>query len=167
MPFFSAIFGVPTHPLVVHAAVVLVPLAALALIALGWRKEWRSSYALPIALLALAGAGAAFLADQTGESIQHSVRAAAQAAGQRASFGDHPEQGQAAAIASMVFAAAAVGFWAVEQWKERLQLKPWMPAAAYALGSLTALYAITMMVIAGHSGAVLVWKDVGNFVSPN
>ena len=53
--------GVPVHPLVVHGAVVLVPLAVLALIALGWKAEWRRSYALHIAVLALAGAGATWL----------------------------------------------------------------------------------------------------------
>lgn len=34
---FSTIFGLPTHPLVVHAVVVLVPLAALsALVVAVW-----------------------------------------------------------------------------------------------------------------------------------
>jgi hypothetical protein len=32
---FSKVYGLPAHPLLVHAAVVLVPLVALALIAVG------------------------------------------------------------------------------------------------------------------------------------
>ena len=52
-------FGIDTfsvcrlHPLVVHVAVVLVPLAALALIAVGWRKHGARLYMLPIVLMAL------------------------------------------------------------------------------------------------------------------
>ncbi|MCB9482719.1 MAG: hypothetical protein H6675_01805 [Dehalococcoidia bacterium] len=51
----SSIAGLPAHPLVVHGAVVLVPLAAVALIAIGWRKDWRKHYSLPVALIAWAG----------------------------------------------------------------------------------------------------------------
>jgi hypothetical protein len=58
----SSVFGLPAHPLVVHMAVVLVPLAALSLIAVGWNKAWRHTYYLPITLLALGGAVGSFLA---------------------------------------------------------------------------------------------------------
>ncbi len=160
----DTIFGIPLHPLVVHVAVVLVPLAALALIAVGWRKEWRKVYMLPIVLMALAGAGAAMLAAQTGEAIQGTVREAARAVGQRANFGDHPQNGNVAEIAALLFAMTAVGFWAIDQWGDRFQLKPWMPKAAYAVSSIVGLFAVLTIVIAGHSGAVLVWKDVGNYV---
>jgi uncharacterized membrane protein len=161
----DTIYGLPLHPLVVHVAVVLVPLAALALIAVGWRPEWRRAYLLPIAVLALAGAGAAMLAAQTGEAIQGTVRDAARAVGQRASFGDHPQQGNAAEIAAMLFSLCAVAFWAIDQWGERYNLKAWTPKAAYAVSAVVGLFAVATIVVAGHSGAVLVWKDVGNFVS--
>ena len=88
----DTVFGLPAHPLLVHAAVVLVPLAALALIATGWHEAWRRAYLLPITLLAVGGAGFSFLAKQSGESLQQSVRAA----GKR--VGDHPEQGDTAFV---------------------------------------------------------------------
>lgn len=66
---FPKIFGLPAHPLLVHAAVVLVPLAALALVAVGWKEAWRRVYYLPVALIAMAGAGSAFLAKQSGETL--------------------------------------------------------------------------------------------------
>ena len=61
--------GLPLHPLVVHAAVVLVPLAVLSawVLALlpGWR--WLSRWA---ALLAVVGAlGAVFLARMSGQAL--------------------------------------------------------------------------------------------------
>jgi hypothetical protein len=59
---FDNAFGLPAHPLVVHAAVVLVPLAALAFVATGWRAAWRQAYYLPIMLLAVAGSVASWIA---------------------------------------------------------------------------------------------------------
>jgi hypothetical protein len=40
------VYGLPAHPLLVHAAVVLVPLAAVALVTTGWRETWRRAYLL-------------------------------------------------------------------------------------------------------------------------
>lgn len=160
----NSIFGVPLHPLVVHAAVVLVPLAALALIVSCWKSEWRRHYALPIALLALGGAAATMLAASTGESLQETVR---QAAGTRVPFGDHPEQGNTAEIFAIFFAMGATGLWALEMWRERLRLQAWTSTAAYATSSVLGVVAIATIIIAGHSGAALVWKDVGTFVASN
>ncbi len=160
----SHVFGLPTHPLVVHMVVILVPLAAAALIATGWREQWRRTYLLPIALLAIAGAVAAFIATSTGEDLQHSIREAARAAGTRASFGDHPEEGDRARLAAIAFALCAAGFCAVVQWGQRLKLASWTVVASYALSSMVGVVAIATVVIAGHSGATLVWKDLGTFV---
>ncbi len=160
----DTIFGLPLHPLVVHVAVVLVPLAAVALIVLGWRTDWRHQYALPIAILALAGAGAAIVASSTGETMEGTIR---QAAGVRVGFGDHPEQGDAARLFAFLFAMAASGLWVLETWRERFKLPEWTPVATYAASSVLGVIAIATMVVAGHSGAALVWKDVGNYVGTN
>jgi len=164
------IAGLPVHALVVHFAVVLVPLAAIALLATGWKAEWRKRYALAIALIAIAGAAAAYVAAQTGQELEHTVRQSAAAAGARASFGEHPGQGDNAEVASIFFAVAATAFFGLEQAGDRLdalggEVMRWRPAATYVAGSVFAVVALTMMVIAGHSGAALVWKDVGNYVS--
>jgi uncharacterized membrane protein len=160
----DSIDGIPLHPLVVHAAVVLVPLAALALIALGWKADWRRQYAFPIAVLALGGAAAAILAAATGSSLEASIR---DAAGTRVRFGEHPEQGDSARLFAVLFAMGATGLWVLEAWRERLKLQAWTSTAAYAASSVIGVIAILTMVVAGHSGAALVWKDVGNFVNTN
>lgn len=163
--------GLPLHVLVVHLAVTLVPFAAVSLIATGWNADWRRKYALPIALLAIAGAVAAFVAAQSGESLHHTLRQSAAAGGQRASLGEHPEQGDNAEVAAFLFAVAASVFFWLEQRGDRIpvvgpELMRWRPAATYVVASGLAVIALVLMVIAGHSGAALVWKDVGNFVSP-
>ncbi len=119
------IAGLPAHPLLVHLAVVMVPLGGLAFIGTMWRAAWRREYAWLIAVVALVGALGAILAAQTGESLEHALRAASTT---RLRLGDHPQQGSTAEV----MAAAAV----------------------------------VAIVIAGDSGARLVWLQVGTLVTP-
>jgi uncharacterized membrane protein len=155
--------GLPLHPLVVHLAVVLVPLAALALIATGWRESWRRVAALPVAVTAVVGATGAFLASQSGDSLQESMEAIARSAGTRVRFGDHPDYGQVAGILAMLFAVAAVGAWALPWWERTHRVPTWFDRALYVIGVVLAVGAIVTMTIAGDTGARLVWQDVGTF----
>ena len=45
---FDSFLGLPLHPLVVHGAVVLLPLAALGVIALVLRSAWRERFAVAV-----------------------------------------------------------------------------------------------------------------------
>lgn len=169
MFMLSKLLGLPAHPLVVHAAVILVPLAVLAFIATAWRKAWREHYSLPITLLALAGGLFAFLADQSGEPLEHAVRTAATAAGDgRPSFGEHPEQGEQAFLLAIGFAIATVIFWAVNKYgpkKMGEDFPEFAPIVTYGIVAVVGLGALFAMVAAGHSGAQLVWKDVGSYAA--
>ena len=159
----DSIFGLPAHALVVHLAVIIVPLAAVAFIATGWRAHWRRAYSLPVAILAVAGAGASLMAAQTGGPLESMVRNAARSAGTGARFGEHPENGNTAELFAIVLAVAAVAFWAVDRYGERWKLPRWAPVGAYAVAVVPAVIALVTMAVAGHSGAQLVWKDVGTF----
>lgn len=154
---FSSIAGLPAHPLVVHGAVVLVPLAAIALVGVGWRKEWRKQYALPVALIAWAGALLALLASNSGEALDHDLKGAARAAGQNIRFGEHTELGSTAAFIAVILAITATALWAADRWGVRFNLPTWVPPVMYGLGCLTALAATAWMVQAGHTGAQLAW----------
>lgn len=71
---FSTIFGLPTHPLIVHAVVVLVPLAAISALVVAVWPAARARYAplaLGIATLALISVP---LATHTGEQLEAHVR---------------------------------------------------------------------------------------------
>jgi hypothetical protein len=63
------VFGIPTHPLVVHAVVVLLPLAALAGIAIALVPALRRRYGGPVLLLTLAAVAAVPVAKQAGERL--------------------------------------------------------------------------------------------------
>lgn len=61
--------GLPLHPLVVHAAVILGPAAALTGIAYVVLPGWRWLIRWPLVLLAAATAGAVFVAKLAGEAL--------------------------------------------------------------------------------------------------
>src|SRR5688572_3938130 len=62
--------GIPLHPLLVHAVVVLLPLAALGSIAIALVPRWRQRYAWPVLGVTLAGVAAVPVAKQAGEDFQ-------------------------------------------------------------------------------------------------
>jgi type IV secretory pathway VirB2 component (pilin) len=159
----KTIFGLPVHVLVVHFAVAVVPLAAIGLMATGWRTDWRTRFSFPVALVSVVGAAAAFLAAQSGGELRRSIRATAAASGRRADFGSHPSDGDIARILAILLAAAAIAIW----FNERTGKAMWPPIAIYGVGFVLAGVALATMVLAGHSGAALVWKDLGNYVRPH
>jgi uncharacterized membrane protein len=63
------ITGLPLHPLVVHAVVVLTPLAALAGLAYAAVPRWRWLLRWPVVLLTVVATGAAVLAAASGQSL--------------------------------------------------------------------------------------------------
>jgi hypothetical protein len=65
--------GIPAHPLVVHAAVVLVPLAAVfaGAYAVWPRRRWQTR--TPALVLAVVAAGAVQLATMTGDQLKTSL----------------------------------------------------------------------------------------------
>lgn len=159
----DTILGLPAHPLVVHAAVILVPLAAVAFAALCWKAEWRKSYLFVVMLLAVVGGVSAFVAKQTGEPLQRSIQDAARAAGESSRLGEHPEQGDTAFVWAVLFMLAVVGYWAVLRWGPKWNVPAWAPKAGYFVVLVPALLSLVTMAVAGHSGAALVWKDLGTF----
>jgi hypothetical protein len=77
MIMFNSVFGLPSHPLVVHAVVVLVPLAALSGLVVAVWPAARARYAplaLAFATLALISVP---LATHTGEQLQNHVHPSA------------------------------------------------------------------------------------------
>src|SRR5262245_55406073 len=66
------IFGLPAHPLIVHGAVVLIPLAAVgALLCLVPRI--RRHLGLAVLALAVVGTVAVYLAEESGEALKERV----------------------------------------------------------------------------------------------
>jgi hypothetical protein len=67
---FDQINGLPVHVLVVHAAVVFVPLLALGAIVYALVPRWRPRVGWAVVLLALAAPAATFAAKESGEELE-------------------------------------------------------------------------------------------------
>lgn len=65
---FDEFAGVPTHPLAVHAPVVLIPLTAVAAVAALFRKNWRERATLPLAIGAVVIVAMLYVARESGRS---------------------------------------------------------------------------------------------------
>lgn len=70
---FDLINGLPVHPLVVHAVVVLLPLAALGTIALVLRPAWRQRFGLLVVAAAAVSTALLPVATSSGESLESRV----------------------------------------------------------------------------------------------
>jgi MFS superfamily sulfate permease-like transporter len=66
--------GLPLHPLLVHAVVVLLPLAAVGSIIIAVVPKWRRRYWLPVLALAVLGIGAVPITQQAGEALYNSIK---------------------------------------------------------------------------------------------
>ena len=148
------LFGLPAHPLLVHAVVVLLPLAALATIVCALVRRARRPYA-PIALgLAIAATLAAVLAQGSGEKLEEQVD-------ETELVEAHTSQGEDVLpwAAGLTVAAAAVT--AVPALERR---RPGMSSAtATAVVATLALVtgggATYTVVRVGHSGARATWEE--------
>src|SRR5688500_18224351 len=64
------IAGLPAHPLLVHAAVVLIPLAALGTLAIAIKASWRRPYGILAAIFAVLAGIFATAAKFAGDQLQ-------------------------------------------------------------------------------------------------
>jgi len=156
--FFDTIGGLPLHPLTVHAASVLIPLSAIALVLLVSVPKWRKAY-LPLTIGALAvSVGLAFAAKQSGEALAARV----------GNPGEHQALGDLlfpASIGLFFLGAAFYFFTRTEKPKWTLQLAGGLSTAAVA-------GVVILSVLVGHSGAEATWGNrlaetqAGELVAP-
>jgi hypothetical protein len=70
---FDLINGLPVHPLVVHAVVVLLPLACLGTIAIAIRPSWRQRYGILVVAAAAVSTALIPVATSSGEALENHV----------------------------------------------------------------------------------------------
>ena len=149
------LFGLPAHPLVVHAAVVLLPLAAIITLVCAAVPRARRFYgplALGAALFAVLAVG---LAQGSGEALEEQVD-------ETELVEEHTEQGEHVlpwSIAVAVAAAAVVAIPALERRRPHLQAKT-VTVVVVAVSLVAGAGAVWTVVDVGHSGAKATWNDV-------
>lgn len=70
---FDLVNGLPVHPLVVHAVVVLLPLACVGTLAIALRPGWRRRYGVLVVLCAAAAVVLIPVATSSGEALERHV----------------------------------------------------------------------------------------------
>ena len=148
--------GVPLHPLIVHAVVVLGPLAALTGLAYAAVPRWRWLLRWPLVVLAVVTAVTALGAVAAGEDLLASRPELAPI------VEDHQEAGENLRSVALVYAVVAgLGAWALGGTsalasgkgarETRFGIPVMVLLAVAAVGLLVTVY------LAGDSGARAVW----------
>ncbi len=144
---FDTVAGLPLHPLVVHAAVVLLPLAALVLVTLVAVRRWRAALAVPTLLALAGGTAAAFVAAESGEALAARVGVP----------GEHEQWGSLTPGFAAALLVVAGGWYLLQRRDPRSAPAALPTRVAAGLTVLLALAVTGLTVLAGHSGAVAVW----------
>lgn len=144
---FDTFLGLPLHPLVVHAAVVLLPLAALGVIALALVARWRERYAVLVLLSLVVAFGAALVAKESGEALERVV----------GSPGEHAEWGDRLPLLAGALLLVGGG-WLLLEWRSREgQTRAGLRRLLSVIASLVAVGALAVTAVTGHTGAEAVW----------
>jgi uncharacterized membrane protein len=166
----DTIGGIPLHPLIVHAVVVLVPLAALLLLlaAVSPRiRHWAGILTPITATLALITVP---LATQSGESLQRRVA-------ESPSLEEHAELGDSLVIFVLTLAILAWALWFLDR-RARAAVgtgtaasdgthtaatpaRSGLLTAVIVLSVLSVLATSVQVIRIGHSGASASWSEVG------
>jgi hypothetical protein len=149
------LFGLPAHPLVVHAAVVLLPIAALATILTALLPRARRGYAIIAFVVALTATTAVGLAQGSGESLEERVD-------ETALVEEHTEQGETVLPWAIALTATAAAVAAAAVLHRRYpQLSAGRVTAVLAIAAIvTGVGATWTVVEVGHSGATATWDDL-------
>ncbi|CCI52592.1 DUF2231 domain-containing protein [Nostocoides jenkinsii] len=139
---FDTVLGLPLHPLVVHAVVVLGPLAALLLVAYAAVPRWRAGLRWPTVACALVAGCAAVVATEAGVG--------------EPGF-EHEERGELARTALLILAAVTL---VVVFLVARVEAATARVGVALILSIAAAVFATGAVALAGHSGAKAVWTSV-------
>ena len=152
--------GVPLHPLVVHAVVVFVPLAALAAIVMSLPK-WRWLARWPALLLTLGATAATYVATLTGAQLKEDRGLEALPL-----VKTHEEWGDRLMISMWVLAAlVVVAFWALPHvtrlsgGKDRLTKVAGLEKPLMVLVPLAAVVTLVLVALTGDAGARAVWQN--------
>jgi cell division protein FtsW (lipid II flippase) len=148
----DTIFGLPTHTLVVHAAVVLLPLAALGGIIMGFSQRFSVRFGPVVVAVAAVGTVVAFVSRISGEEFAERV-------------GNPEEHAEAGSLLPFI----AVGFFVV-------LLLLWLLDRRGRRDLLTQIVGVVVIIAAliltgwtirtGHSGAEATWKSIVENTQP-
>lgn len=171
------LFGLPAHPLVVHAPVVLLPLAVVGAVAMMLRPSWYRHFRWPVLAIAAIGTLGAIFAAGSGEELEEGIERTEGREAVRAVH-EHAEAGEAARTLAILFLVAIAVYvlvpWflarrasagdVVETTADRAAAvgPAWLRPLLMLFVGVTAVGSLVTIVDAGHSGADAVWGGEGD-----
>ncbi len=143
--------GLPLHALVVHAAVVLTPLAALLAIAYAAVRRWRDWLRWPVLVLVVVSLVAVWVAYLSGEQLEE----ANQYGGELAALVDtHESRANLFRWAATGLAAATIAAVSLHRREGPLRL------VLAVLVAITAVLTLAYAALTGDAGAQIAWFGV-------
>lgn len=152
------IAGLPAHILLIHAVVVLAPIAGLAVIAYAAAPRWRGYLAWPLGVLSLGLVPLSLITAEAGEQLE-------EARPSSALIREHAEQGDLLKAVSVVFfvVVAAMLVASHEPIGRRfaflgsLRTNRAVRIALLVVAAAAGAFFVYQSIITGHSGAASVW----------
>lgn len=143
--------GLPIHALIVHAVVILLPLASLAVLGMIARPEWQRKYRWQLLALVVVSTATVPLATNSGESLAGRVDQLAST--NKALVQAHVNSGENLTPFALLLLLMTV----LILWRgSRLQMR--IKTIASVLAVIAAVGSIAEVAIIGHSGAKAVWS---------
>ncbi len=151
---FDTITGLPIHPLVVHAVIVLVPLAAIGAIAVALRFDWSRKYGWLVVATAFVATGSAFVAKESGEALAERVGLPV----------EHADIAKLMPWFSLLLLVLVTALWWYDRGGDgrRSRTRTILAVLTVIAAAIALLWAIR----AGHSGATAVWKPIIDNTTP-
>ena len=145
------IFGLPVHPLVVHGAVILVPLVAFAALAMSYWPSFSRRYGGPVLILAGVAQVSLFLAKGSGEPFEERLNK---------DIERHADLGEIAPFTFIPLLILLFIRWRMDKPGATVG-SPKIRRLVSVLLALAAILALVYIYLTGHSGAESVWGWLG------
>lgn len=144
---FDLVMGLPVHPLIVHLAVVLIPLAAIAAIVMAVKPGVSRKYGAVIIGITVVGQLSSIVAKLSGEALLERLDMELER---------HTELGNLAPLASVPLLVLVILLYQVDRRRRGSKVRKLIAV----LTVVAAVFAAGYIALTGHSGAEAVWSWV-------
>ena len=147
---FDTVGGIPVHALVVHAVVVLVPLAAIGAVLMAVRPAFSRRFGSIVVIIAGIGAAASLVAKESGEQLALRV----------GEPDPHVELGDVMPLFASGLLVLVLVFWLFDRGIPANRSRPaWLVVLAVVM-VIGAVAATWWTIRVGDSGAKAVWEPI-------
>jgi hypothetical protein len=155
------ISGLPSHPLFIHAAIVLIPLLAVITVVLVVRSSWRAKWGIPVTIANLLSLGyLSVLVMESGEHLAQKLKMGK-------AIQEHEELAEMTRLMLAVMFLGLLSLVIVDRLRAKLSTAgtapSWAKPVASVASAATIIVAVLMVIWmfrTGHEGARVTWKQV-------